>query len=152
MTIEAYRKGRLTQVQSWAEKVSYKKGWTLAVYEERGRVCFEWMWRAPDAVTGKLDMQIRSGPEEVTDYATEDSFVKLVFRAVQWCEDHETREFFRYSGVQIFDPHKSVLPQPKQEAEDFYRRDLQRLTTFHEQVEWFRKTLADSISKQGTKE
>lgn len=55
------------------------------------------------------EQKIRTGRKwYVSPYATKSEVIRTAFKAVLTCEEHETREQFKYNGQSIFSPHIDV--------------------------------------------
>lgn len=60
-------------------------------------------WR-PDMSDGELKLQLgRRWP--LSEHMVESEVVQTVFSAIEWWEEHERRENFRYLGQKVFSPH-----------------------------------------------
>lgn len=92
------------------------RDWTIHMRRPPGidQYCvlyFDFRWLAPDAVAheGRVDaplIQMQSGGHYISAFMDETQVLRKVYHAIRQAEDHETREFFRYRNVQVFDPHK----------------------------------------------
>ena len=76
-------------------------------------VKFRWTFERPDAITMRMGYG-RSGDALLTydNYHTDavaEQVVKTVFGLAARTLDHEAREFFRYEGERIFNPHKPLI-------------------------------------------
>lgn len=63
--------------------------------------------RRPDAITGEPGVGY-GGVRRLSPHASRSDVVRTAFGAVLAYNEHETREFFRYRGAQIFGPHGDV--------------------------------------------
>lgn len=76
----------------------------MSYFSATFRVCFP----APCSRTGVDAMQF--GPWLSIPFCLdEDGILKLVLNAIHRAEEHETREFFKYQGRVVFDPHQRVV-------------------------------------------
>lgn len=90
-------------------KVQYKPGWRFHVSSYQSYpapICYlQIIFTAPDVRTGipgNIAGIVWPFHAELYD---EKQLLGLALQAVLHCEDHEAREFFRYDGKQIYDPH-----------------------------------------------
>lgn len=93
------------------------RDWNIRIHRPRGGfedmhaiLRFDFDWQAPDATAPQYelaqDIDMHSTGHFISAYMDETQILRRVFHAIRIAEDHETREFFRYRDVQVFDPHK----------------------------------------------
>lgn len=99
------------QIGTILRQVSYKDGWLLnyTLSGAAGLLRFWWEFERPDAITGAIGTG--RGPTTILDVEdmTEEQLVRKVFQSALAVEEHECREFFRYRGVQPFNPHVKLI-------------------------------------------
>jgi hypothetical protein len=91
-------------------RVSYKSGWYLEhSLDSAGREYLRWSWRAIDAVSLVDEGGMVKGRRWwLSPQMTESEVVQTALMAALSAEEHETREFFRYEGKRVFNPHINV--------------------------------------------
>lgn len=97
------------EARQMLSEIKYKRDWRFELHERDFRaswqlyVCFN----APDARTGQgWGLVVCTRSIAAFGRIDEKQFVSWVFGVVMEAERHEAEEFFRYRGVQIYDPHK----------------------------------------------
>ena len=58
----------------------------------------------PDVSSGMVFKQ-NGRPWPISEHMVESEVVQTVFSAIEWWEEHERRESFRYLGQKVFSPH-----------------------------------------------
>jgi hypothetical protein len=106
-----------TELRGIIEKITYKPGWNFSLRDEPSDLhyyytqsVFTITFSVPDAY-GFSNMvtivsQVMFSLEMFQDA---ERFVDWVMYQILDCEKHEMREFFRYDGVLVSDPHKKAL-------------------------------------------
>lgn len=113
-------------------KIKYKEGWKIKPRDlGNGFFEFTWYWTAPNTKVNseswRPTLNVMGVPRIIDpSYWSEDGLVKMAFEEVISCELHEVREFFRYEGVRIFNPH-ALVANHKQIAE--YEEEVLQVTT-----------------------
>jgi hypothetical protein len=84
-------------------RITYKKGWIINYYPQKGNYL-------QLSVTGICSIsggpvQWVSGKKYLSNFMCEQEVVGVCFALIKDAEDHEMREFFRYKGSAIFNPH-----------------------------------------------
>lgn len=97
----------LDDIKDIVSKVTYKDGWTIQVYEGHGR---SYIQVSVDASVGicsvsKQNTAWKSGKHYLSPYMCKQEIVGVCFAAIKASEEHEMREWFRYKGASIFNPH-----------------------------------------------
>lgn len=88
------------------EHVAYKPGWKVKVHLGAG--CVMYMQVHYDG-TGAYGPEPWTGRKwQVSQWMTATELVHTAFKAVLAAEEHETREFFKYKGVEVCGPHWDV--------------------------------------------
>lgn len=112
--------------------VTYKPGWTIyASVEDDGRVCGQ--VGVDETTEAALEAQKRDGTREpwksgkkfISTWACRQEVVGAVFATIQDAESHEMREWFRYRGAAIYNPHldPDVLVAIARKASSFNVRE-----------------------------
>lgn len=98
-------------IEEIVSQISYKPGWTILTSREGDRVVLQ---VAVDATTeAALDAQLRdgtrvpwkSGKKHLSPHMCRQEIVGAVFGLIKDAESHEMREWFRYRGAAIYNPH-----------------------------------------------
>lgn len=87
--------------------VAYKRGWSLFLGIYRSRPYVQVHVSADvgvDAVTGERT-EWRGGKHYLSMHMCRQEIIGACFGAIKAAEEHEMREWFRYKGVRIFNPH-----------------------------------------------
>lgn len=84
------------------------KDWSFQAAVVNDLVAFRVQFLAPDALSGRLEVQDGRWWPIIPGQVTEDHIVKTAFLAIQTAEEHEMREAFRYRGRSVFGPHLPV--------------------------------------------
>lgn len=100
----------LLKARAILAEVTYKPGWTLDTdIDGRGEAYMVWRWRAPDASGHYGGTMAVSGRRWfISPYMSRSELVNTALLAALTAEEHETREFFRYKGKRVFNPHVNV--------------------------------------------
>lgn len=100
------------------ERVAYRHGWLFSVVGFGGYVEIAASLMTVDADRGEPGFQL--GHRVAIDpTASEERVVAAVFAMIAEIEDHERREFFRYRGVKLYDPHASDAERAARAARCF---------------------------------
>lgn len=89
------------------EKVSYKQGWELVVGRTMERPYLQWCFFGPCSVTGEPQRHY-CRKWFLSYHMTDGEVVQTAFGAALQAEEHECREFFKYDGKVIMNPHLSL--------------------------------------------
>lgn len=103
--------GRMKQVIRIIDEVTYKPGFSLQVEEGIDVIWIRVMMSRPlNANTKRVRKRgVLSGPLHVIDgHATNRAVIEACYEAFVRFEMHEAREFFRFKGRKLFDPHRPV--------------------------------------------
>lgn len=88
------------------EQITYKPGWSIEV--RRASAGYDYLVVAYDG-TGAYGAEPWTGRRwPLSPHMTETEVVNTPLKAVLAAEEHETREQFRYAGVDLYSPHHSV--------------------------------------------
>jgi len=87
-------------------KVTYKPGWELRrSVAPNGEVVIQWFVRdGVCASTGKAS-EWASGKRALSAHSCRQEVVGAAFALALAAEEHECREWFRYDGASIYNPH-----------------------------------------------
>ena len=100
-----------TEIQSIVEAITYKPGWSIHVDREGEYVTVQ---IGVDASTeAAMDSQKRDGTRTpwrggkkyLSPFMCRQEIVGAVFGMIQDAESHEMREWFRFRGASIYNPH-----------------------------------------------
>ena len=91
------------------DDVTYKPGYRLALLEdESGRFYYQVVnTQSVCAITGRRQTD-KGGKAYLSPHATRSELVQTAFGLFKSYEEHETREFFRWRGHQVFGPHMDI--------------------------------------------
>ena len=91
------------------DKVTYKNHWALRVDTDResDRTYLQWQFYGPCSVTGNKQWH-NCRKWFLSPYMTDGEVVQTAFAAALQAEDHECREFFKYDGHVVMNPHLSL--------------------------------------------
>lgn len=103
---------------------TYKPGWNVRVGMDEGRPYIQIEATTPCSVTG-VPGAWRSGKTFLSVHMCRQEVVAAVYGAIEKAELHEVREFFRYKGASIFNPHldPDVLAEVARKRTSFNVRD-----------------------------
>lgn len=92
------------------DDVTYKPGYRLALKEdESGRFYYQVVnTESVCAITGRRQTDT-GGKAYLSPHATRSELVQTAFGLFKAYEEHESREFFRFRGKQVYGPHMDVL-------------------------------------------
>jgi hypothetical protein len=116
---------QLERVQGILKRITYKPGWKIkasrledglrpsVVFVDWNRVTLVVTFKAPDIDDYTKTPILLSGIRSMSDFDLEhlsdeqilDYFVR---RAIWEAEDHEFKEWFKYDGICVFDPHPEL--------------------------------------------
>lgn len=107
----------LLRVQEIVSRIEYRPEYEIEVAidkaDRNGRVFLQVLHTRPDAMTGRVG-QGKGGKRYLSPHMTESEVVRVAFAACLAYEEHEVREFFRWtpgSGMParaVFGPHIGV--------------------------------------------
>lgn len=84
-------------------RITYKKGWIIKYYPQKGNY-LQLSVKGTCSITGKPVKWV-SGKKHLSEFMCEQEVVGVCFALIKAAEEHEMREFFRYKGSAIFNPH-----------------------------------------------
>jgi hypothetical protein len=104
-------------------RIAYKKGWIINYYPQKGNY-LQLNVNGIDSVTGQTTKWV-SGKKHLSEFMCEQEIVGVCFALIKDAEDHEMREFFRYKGSAIFNPHlcPSALAEFARDKNNFAFRE-----------------------------
>lgn len=107
------------ELQALVEQCTYKPGWTL-LFNSDDRPYVQWEVEGLDSIS-KQPTRWRSGKRYLSSFMCRQEVVAAVFSLALAAEEHEAREWFRYKGASIYNPHldPDVLAQVAKKAESF---------------------------------
>lgn len=88
------------------DRITYKT-WYLKVSSEYGRLYLQWVFHGPCSVSGNNEMH-SCRKWFLSPHMTDGELVQTAFAAALQAEEHECREFFKYDGHVIMNPHLSL--------------------------------------------
>lgn len=104
---------QFSTMQEIVDDISYKPGWSILLKQETDQSRRPYIQVSVDE-TAEASMDPRwpdrrapwrGGKHYLSQHMTRQEVVGVVFGAIKAAEEHETREWFRYSGASIFNPH-----------------------------------------------
>ena len=105
---------------------TYKPDWWIDVISPEGneRPYIQVRVKGADSQTGALT-EWKSGKRYLSPHMCRQEIVGAVFALIKDAEEHETREWFRYKGRSIYNPHldPDVLAEVAAKASSFNVRE-----------------------------
>ena len=103
---------------------TYKPRWTLLINMCEERPYIQWEVQGVDSVT-KGPTTWRTGKRYLSEHMCRQEVVAAVFSLALAAEEHECREWFRYKGASIYNPHldPDVLAEVASKAASFNIRE-----------------------------
>lgn len=83
---------------------TYKPGWTLLIDMCAPRPYIQWEVVGQDSVT-REPTSWRTGKRYLSEHMCRQEVVATAFNLALTAEEHECREWFRYKGSSIYNPH-----------------------------------------------
>lgn len=111
-------------LERFLHRINYKDGWEWVIMTEPGAVHVSVKWPVIDVANGLPGFVISAGRTTFHDQkqlGNECSLLHEAYAIIQDAEVHELREWFKFDGKKIYDPHAAVpaqtpdipeLPQP----------------------------------------
>lgn len=95
-----------SQLSGLVSACTYKPGWRLNFNASHGNrpAYIQWEVDGLDSSTGK-PTQWKSGKRHLSPHMCKQEVVAAVFSLALQAEEHECREWFRYRGSCIYNPH-----------------------------------------------
>lgn len=84
--------------------ISYKPGWSLHLVQEGDRPYLQWQVQGADSVTHQ-PVVWSTGKRYLSYHMCRQEVVSAAFSLALSAEEHEVREWFRYKGASIYNPH-----------------------------------------------
>ncbi len=105
-------------------QITYKPNWKIHLKDDTDRLYVQIEATTPDSLSGELTTW-RSGKTYLSPFMCRQEVVGAVFGAIEKAELHEIREFFRYKGASIFNPHldPDILAEVAKRKESFNVRE-----------------------------
>lgn len=94
----------LEEICEVVARCTYKPGWALHVNDD-GRPYLQVHVTGGVCSVSGLPTDWRGAKHYLSSFMCKQELVGVCFKAIQQAEEHELREFFRYRGVRIFNPH-----------------------------------------------
>ena len=102
-----------SEVAEIVDNITYKPGWRILLRPDKGaryyvQIQVDETAEASTVACGKdrgKRMKWRSGKHYLSKHMCRQEIVGTVFGAIQAAEMHEMREWFRYRGASIYNPH-----------------------------------------------
>lgn len=112
------------EIKSIVEAITYKPDWSIHLKDDGERMYVQIEATTLDSIT-KEPTKWKSGKSYLSPFMCRQEIVGTVFSAIEKAELHEIREFFRYKGASIFNPHldPDVLAEVARKKENFNVRD-----------------------------
>lgn len=114
----------IEQMKSLVGACTYKPGWEIIFDNDGERPFVQIAATTLCSVSGEASAW-KSGKTYLSPYMCRQEVVSAVYGAIEKAELHEIREFFRYKGASIFNPHldPDVLAEVAKKKESFNMRD-----------------------------
>ncbi len=109
-----------TDVKAVIAEISYKPNWAI--------ICQNSYLQVEVIGVCSIDgspQKWRGAKHRISSHMCKQELVGLAFTAIKQAEEHEMREFFRYKGASIFNPHldPDVLAEVAKKRASFVMRD-----------------------------
>lgn len=115
----------MTKQEMWnlLRACTYKPGWELIISLE-GRPYIQWKVEGTDSIT-KQPAEWTTGKRYLSEFMCRQEVVASVFSLAMAAEEHEAREWFRYKGASIYNPHldPDALAELARKASSFNMRE-----------------------------
>ena len=114
----------IEQMKSLVGACTYKPGWEIIFDNDGERPFVQIAATTLCSASGEASAW-KSGKTYLSPYMCRQEVVSAVYGAIEKAELHEIREFFRYKGASIFNPHldPDVLAEVAKKKESFNMRD-----------------------------
>lgn len=116
---------KFSEMLEIVNSICYKEGWKIDIkVDECHRPYIQVGATTPCSMTGEL-APWKSGKQYLSWHMCRQEVVSAVYGLIERAELHECREFFRYKGASIFNPHldPDVLAQVARKKESFCVRE-----------------------------
>lgn len=118
---------KLTQMQMLGivSEITYKPMWSIHCHRDTdGELYVQIEATTLDSITHEPS-KWRGGKHYLSQWMCRQEVVGVVFSAIEKAEIHEMREFFRYKGASIYNPHldPDALVAVARKAENFNVRE-----------------------------
>lgn len=112
------------QIKEIVSAITYKPDWIIHLKDDGERLYVQIEATTLDSIT-KQPCTWKSGKTYLSPFMCRQEIVGAVFGAIEKAEIHEMREFFRYKGASIYNPHldPDVLAEVAKKKESFNVRD-----------------------------
>lgn len=112
------------QIKEIVSAITYKPDWIIHLKDDGERMYVQIEATTLDSIT-KEPCSWKSGKTYLSPFMCRQEIVGAVFGAIEKAEIHEMREFFRYKGASIYNPHldPDVLAEVAKKKESFNVRD-----------------------------
>lgn len=117
------------EIISIFKQITFKPGWSFRFGNDCGRLWFQVCVdeSSPDAIDSVTGERVawRSAKHFLSQHMCRNEIVGAAFHAIDRAIEHETREWFRYKGRSIFNPHldPDVLAEVASKAANFNTRE-----------------------------
>ncbi|BAV81006.1 hypothetical protein [Vibrio phage RYC] len=134
----------IKEMQDAITQVTYKEGWSILFNTEDER---PYIQVAVDESVGRCSVSgkpaaWKGGKKYLSFYMCSQEVVGACFAIIKEAEEHEMREYFRYKGASIFNPHldPDVLAEVAKKKSSFVTRPDNQSMTQEEPKEVFYET------------
>ena len=93
-----------SEIKTLVDACSYKPGWSITLHLDGSRPYIQIEATTIDSQTLE-PCQWKSGKTYLSLHMCRQEVVAAVYATIEKAELHEIREFFRYKGASIFNPH-----------------------------------------------
>lgn len=95
----------IQQIGEILSKVSYKPNWHIALYGTPDNMYIQLEVSDSLCSVSRETVDWKSGKRYLSKWMCKQEIVGAVFGLIKDAEEHEMREWFRYKGASIFNPH-----------------------------------------------
>ncbi|MGI4991034.1 hypothetical protein ACRXCV_00260 (plasmid) [Halobacteriovorax sp. GFR7] len=93
------------QIRRMVAHITYKEGWDIIVGEDGARTYLQLSVTGGVCSVTKQPADWKGGKKYLSQYMCKQEIIGACFAIIKEAEEHETREWFRYKGAAIFNPH-----------------------------------------------
>lgn len=93
------------QIRALVAHVTYKEGWDILVGEDGERTYLQLAVTGGQCSVSLKTVDWKGGKKYLSPYMCRQEIVGACFAIIKEAEEHEMREWFRFKGAAIYNPH-----------------------------------------------
>jgi hypothetical protein len=115
----------LQQISALVAQVTYKPNWHIALFGTPESMYIQLEVTDSVCTVTKQPVDWKSGKRYLSPFMCSQEIIGVCFGLIKDAEEHEMREWFRYKGASIYNPHinPDVLVEVAKKASSFICRD-----------------------------